>query len=70
MRLNEVRYLNTSLEEYVDCHTERLWWQVVTELCADNARVAVCACDLAPDDSKFATSDLLLCAINVCDLLA
>jgi hypothetical protein len=42
----------------------------VTELCADDARVAVCACDLAPDDSEFAASDFLLCAVDVCNLLA
>ena len=42
----------------------------MTELCADDTRVAVCAGDLAPDDSELAASDLLLCAVDVCDLLA
>ena len=42
----------------------------MTELRADDARIAVCACDLAPDDSELAASDLLLCAVDVGDLFA
>jgi hypothetical protein len=51
-------------------HTERLSRKVMTELRANNTRVAVCACDFAPDDSELAASDLLLRAVHVCDILA
>ena len=42
----------------------------MTELCADDTGVAVCASDLAPDDAELAASNLFLCAVDVCDLLA
>ena len=61
---------NAMCQHCMDRHTERLWWEIVTELRADDTRVAVCAGDLAPDDSELAASDLLLCAVDVGDLLA
>lgn len=42
----------------------------MTELRADDTRVAVWSCDLAPDNAELAASDLLVCAVDVCNLLA
>jgi hypothetical protein len=58
------------VEHDADHGTEGLGGEVVLELCADDAGVAVRAGDLAPDDTDLGAADLLLATVDVGNALA
>lgn len=58
------------IEHHTDLASNSLWWQILSELGADNAYTAMGTGDLAPDYAIIATLFQSLCLVNICQSLS